>query len=130
MVARREREGRDVRDMNSGYPVDTVQAGQLVGRIVGDRDRYFDWYGESVTELAVRDCEGREVRLAVADHNRRVIRAGFCGQQYGSVSLYSVPGLVRRFYGPATYGHSEWFIGEMVTDYGDWSDATPIGQLV
>jgi len=99
------------------FPVDTVQAGRLVGRLVAESDRYFDWYGsERTSELAVQDQDGREVRLAVDNVSRRVLRAGYVGQFYGSVSLYSVPGLVRRFYGPDTYGHCEWFVGDMVTD--------------
>lgn len=99
------------------YPVDTVQAGRLVGSLVGESERYFDWYSsESVSELAVMDQDGREVRLAVADRDRRVIRAGYCGEIYGSVSLYTVPGLVRRFYGPDMCGVTEWFVGDMVSD--------------
>ena len=108
-------------------PFETVQAGHLVGRLVADCERYFDWYSsESVSELAVMDQDGREVRLAVGNVNRRIVRAGYCGEIYGSVSLYQIPGLVRRFYGPDMCGHTEWYVGEMTTDYGCWSAATSI----
>lgn len=131
-VAGHEREREQImRDMQSGYPVDTVQAGRLVGRLVAESDRYFDWYsGETVSELAVQDQDGREVRLAVSDRDRRVIRAGYVGQFYGSVNLYNVSGLVRRFYGAATFGHSEWFVDQLTTCYGDWSAAVPVGDLI
>ena len=116
-------------EMMKTYPVDTVQAGQLVGRVVGERERYFDWYGsESTSELAV--WSGVEIRLVVDNVNRRVLRAGYVGQFCGSVDLSNVPGLVCRFYGAATYGHREWFVDQLVTCYGDWSAAVPVGDLI
>ncbi len=111
------------------FPVDTVQAGQLIGRVVGERERYFDWYGsESTSELAV--WSGAEIRLVVDNVSRRVLRAGYVGNFYGSVDLSNVPGLVRRFYGAATYGHREWFVDQLTTCYGNWSAATPIEESI
>lgn len=76
--------------------------------IVRGSARLFDWYGDTVTELGFVGDDGREIRLAVADRNRRVIRAEYVGG--GSPNLYSVAGLVRRFYGADCYGHTEWSV--------------------
>ena len=77
--------------------------------IVRGSARVFDWYPEdSVTELGFVGDDGREIRLAVSDRDRRVIRAEYVGG--GSVNLATVPGLVRRFYGPDAYGHTEWSV--------------------
>lgn len=76
--------------------------------IVRGSARLFDWYSEdSVTELGFVD-DGREVRLAVTDRNRRVIRAEYVGG--GCPNLYSVAGLVRHFYGDGAHGHTEWSV--------------------
>lgn len=83
--------------------------------IVRGSARLFDWYSEdSVTELAFVDSQGIDVRLAVSDRNRKVIRAGAVGRE-GSVYLGNIPGLVRRFYGSAAFGHTEYFVA------GGWS---------
>ena len=83
--------------------------------IVRGSARLFDWYPEdSVTELGFIDSDGLNVRLAVSDRDRKVIRAGAVGRA-GSVYLGNIPGLVRRFYGPATFGHTEYFVA------GGWS---------
>ena len=82
--------------------------------IVRGSARLFDWYSEdSVTELGFVDDGGREIRLAVSDRDRRVIRSEYVGG--GSVHLFGVVGLVRRFYGPAAFGHTEYFVA------GGWS---------
>ena len=82
--------------------------------IVRGSARLFDWYSEdSVTELGFVGDDGREIRLAVSDHDRRVFRSEYVGG--GSVQLFRVAGLVRRFYGPAAFGHTEYFVA------GGWS---------
>ena len=81
--------------------------------IVQGSDRLFGWYGDTVSELGFVGDDGREIRLAVTDRNRRVIRAEYVGG--GSVHLYGMRGLVRRFYGPDAYGHTEYFVAS------DWS---------
>lgn len=77
--------------------------------IVSGSDRVFDWYGDTVTELAFEDHWGREIRLAVDDRSRRVIRSGVFGSDL-PVNLAQLPGLVRRFYGSDCYGHTEYFV--------------------
>ena len=77
--------------------------------IVRGSARVFNWYPEgSVTELGFVGDDGREIRLAVSDYNRKVIRAEYVGG--GSVWCATVAGLVRRFYGSGAYGHTEYFV--------------------
>jgi hypothetical protein len=84
--------------------------------IVRGSGRLFDWYNpERVSELSfVHD--GRSVRLAVSDCDRRVIRsAGLAGDPSwliagAPVDLATVPGLVRRNYGRGSGGHTEYFV--------------------
>jgi hypothetical protein len=97
--------------------VDTVQGlGVLDCRLMTGSARVFDWYNEeTVTELETVDCDGRVVRLAVSDRDRRVLRSGYMvgGRlvEEPTVNLYLVAGLVRRFYGPAYLGYTEWLVG-------------------
>ena len=77
--------------------------------IVPGDARLFPWYGDTVTELEfVHD--GHTVRIVVQDRNRRVIRARRLVNDSGYVDLATVPGLVRRFYGSAADGHTEYFV--------------------
>ena len=78
--------------------------------IVSGSGRLFDWYNvDTVTELAFLDEFDRDVRLAVSDRDRRVIRAGFADCRE-SLNLATVRGLFRRDYGSDTFGHSEWHV--------------------
>lgn len=85
--------------------------------IVAAGERWFDWYDvDSVTELGfVHD--GHEWRIAVDDRSRRVIHQHVCAD--GLVSswptLARVPGLVRVFGGPETYGHTDYFVARETT---------------
>ena len=90
----------------NGYSETRQGVGFPDWEIVRGSARLFDWYGDTVTELGFVDDDGREVRVAVTDRVRRVIRAEYVGG--GFVNLYGVRGLVREFYGPACYGHTEW----------------------
>jgi hypothetical protein len=77
--------------------------------VVDETDRAFGWYGDTVTELSYEDHWGRDIRLAVSNRTRRVIRWGVADSDV-AVNLAQIPGLIRRFYGADCYGHTEWFV--------------------
>lgn len=78
-----------------------------------------DWFGyntDTVTELRF-DMAGDEWRLAVDDRSRMVIRAAV-DTGAGRVTwphLAAVPGLVRVFHGPDTYGHTDYYVARNET---------------
>lgn len=97
----------------SGYKETRQGIGFPDWEIVQGSARLFPQYGETVTELGFVDDDGREVRLAVSDRDRRVIRAEYVGGGYPN--LYNVCGLVRHFYRSDRYNHTEWSVA------GGWS---------
>ena len=93
----------------SGYTETRQGIGFPDWEIVQGSARLFDWYNaDKVTELGFVGDDGREIRLAIRDWNRRVIRAEYVGG--GNVDLYRVCGLVRRFYGSGAFDHTEWVV--------------------
>ena len=70
----------------------------------------FTWYGDTVTEIQCLDDDGRAVRLAVWNKNRRVVRSAYV-ETGEAANLARVGGLVRRSYGSAAYGHTDYYLG-------------------
>lgn len=92
-----------------GYTT-TKPAGALAYELVSPSTVLFTWYGDTVTELQVIDDDGRTVRLAVWNKNRRVIRSAYV-ETGEPANLARISGLVTKCYGPRAYGHTEYFIG-------------------
>lgn len=92
----------------NGYKETRQGVGFPDWEIVRGDARLFDWYGDTVTELGFVGDDGREIRVAVCDRTRRVIRAAYVGGGYPN--LYNVAGLVRHFYGDGAHGHTEWSV--------------------
>lgn len=83
--------------------------------IVTGSESWFGYPG-TVTELRF-DIAGDEWHIAVHDRSRRVIRAavGTATGVWRLPNLNHVPGLVRRFYGASTYGHTDYFVARDTT---------------
>lgn len=88
----------------------TKPGGALAYELVSPSSVLFTWYGDTVTELQVSDDDGRTVRLAVWNKNRRVVRSAYV-ETGEPANLDRVGGLLRKHYGAASFGHVEYFMG-------------------
>lgn len=85
--------------------------------IVAAGDDWFGYNTDTVTELRF-DIAGDEWRLAVHDRSRLVIRVEretAAGKRVQWPNLAGVPGLVRVCRGPATYGHTDYYVARETT---------------